>query len=141
MDTQDDTNRHTGGCLCGNLRYEVKAPLKAVGACHCKQCRRWSGHYWASAECPIDKFRITRGADLLSWYVSSDFARRGFCKACGSALFWQADRHETWKDHIAVSAGSLDEPTNLRAEKHIFCQFKGDYYDLSDGLPQESTET
>jgi hypothetical protein len=63
--------------------------------------------------------------------------RRGFCKECGSALFWHPDRHAGRAHRIAVSAGSLRKPTRLRLSEHIFVGDKGDYYDIADGLPQK----
>lgn len=134
-------DRHTGGCLCGAVRFHVKGKLKPIDACHCKQCRRWSGHVWASTGSKLGDLTITKGEDQLAWYISSEFARRGFCKTCGSSLFWHADRAEKWKHNIAIGAGCMDEPTGLSLTKHIFCAYKGDYYELADGLPQEDTET
>ena len=38
---------------------------------------------------------------------------------------------------LAISAGSLDAPTGVVLEKHIFVAEKGDYYPIADGLPQK----
>jgi len=72
-------------------------------------------------------------AGPVAWYAASDMAKRGFCPRCGSFLFWTAHDEDT----ISFSLGSLDEPTGLRLEKHIFTADKGDYYDITDGVPQE----
>ena len=37
------TASHTGGCLCGAVRYTVDVPVTALRACHCKNCQRASG--------------------------------------------------------------------------------------------------
>lgn len=71
------------------------------------------------------------------WYRASDFARRGFCADCGSSLFWQRDG----SDIIDVAAGALDSPTGLRLQGHIFTADKGDYYQITDGLPQDPRES
>jgi len=122
----------TGGCLCGAVRYRLTGPLPGVIACHCSQCRRQSGHYGAYTTVPLDRFQSERDA-ALTWYRSSDWAQRGFCRVCGSVLFWK----RTGEESINVSAGTLDEPTGLTIVEHIFCKDKGDYYDLSDGKPQK----
>ena len=122
---------HTGSCLCGSVSYTVDGPLRGVVACHCSQCRKQSGHYYAATTAPRDSVMI-HGEERLRWYRASAMARRGFCGTCGSALFWQHDE----EDRIASLAGSLDAPTGLAIEKHIYCADKGDYYDLTDGLPQ-----
>ena len=58
--------------------------------------------------------------------------RRGFCSRCGSWLFWEP----LLRDWTSVALGSLDGPTGLALERHIFVAHKGDYYTIGDGLPQ-----
>ncbi len=124
---------HTGSCLCGAISFTIEGELSPPSACHCGQCRKQSGHLWASTSAPEDKLSF-RSRVTLAWYRASDIARRGFCSACGSFLFWQHDDEDT----IAISVGSLDEPTGLKLAQHIFVADKGDYYDISDDLPQRA---
>ena len=128
-----------GRCLCGGIEISFTSLEDEVCHCHCAQCRQWSGHYWASVTCPVDGLSFDKGSDLVKWHRSSDWAKRGFCRKCGSALFYHADKAEGYKDRIAVAAGCLTSPTGLKAAKHIFCANKGDYYDLTDGLPALDT--
>lgn len=128
----------TGQCLCGAVAFHSSAAPEEADACHCSQCRRWSGHYWASVNVPLTSFRVTKGEDRIGWHRSSAEVRRGFCRDCGSALFWQPDRHPDHSHIIAISAGSLAPPTGVRLKKHIFVAGKGDYYDIADGLPQKA---
>jgi hypothetical protein len=119
--------RFRGSCLCGACAYEVHGPLRNVIACHCTQCRKQTGHYLAATNAQLADFRLLR-SDSLRWYRASPRAQRGFCATCGSTLFWQADRRET----ISIAAGSLDGPTGLTTEGHIFCADRGDYYTIPD---------
>ncbi|MCV2445988.1 GFA family protein [Paracoccus sp. DMF] len=127
-----DAVEFTGHCLCGRVRfrgtYDAGHDLKA---CHCSQCRRWSGHVWAAI---LPTSLQIEGEPL--WYRASDVARRGFCGTCGSSLFWQRDG----SDVIDVAAGAIDTPTGLQLQGHIFVADKGDYYDIADGLPQDPGE-
>ena len=123
---------HFGTCLCGEVTFEVKGPLSPPDACHCSQCRRQSGHFWASTDVPREQLTI-RGGEKLTWYRSSERVSRGFCSACGSALFWDAHGHQK----MAVAMGAFDLPTDTRLAKHIFTAYKGDYYEIGDGVPQE----
>ena len=77
-------------------------------------------------------FKLTEDRGL-KWYRSSEVAERGFCKECGSSLFWDDGGEE-----IYICVGSLNEPTGLTIDKHIFVSKKGDYYEISDNLPQFS---
>lgn len=120
----------TGSCLCGAVHFEVDGPLKPPDACHCTQCRKQSGHYWASTDVPSERLTI-RGAENVTWYRSSERVERGFCRVCGSSLFWKPLQ----KDLIAVGMGAFDSPTGTRLALHIFAADKGDYYDITDDLP------
>ena len=122
---------HEGGCLCGQVRYRVTGPLADVIACHCRMCRRTSGHHVAATAAPRECFELTESAGL-AWYCSSETSRRGFCKFCGSSLVWEPN----FADYVAVSAGSLDGPTGLKVARHIFVKDKPDWYEITDGAEQ-----
>lgn len=122
---------HEGSCLCGAVRVEVAGELAAPDACHCRQCRKQSGHFWASTDLPREQVTV-QGSENLTWYQASEKVRRGFCATCGSFLFWDP----IGRPKIAIAMGAFDKPTGTRLEKHIFTADKGDYYDLADGLPQ-----
>jgi hypothetical protein len=118
-----------GACLCGDIAFEVRNPPQSGSACHCIQCRKLSGNYWTSAHV-IDEDLSIEGSPR--WYRSSEKARRGFCGTCGAFLFWKHDD----EDHTSFSLGALDPPTGVKVTRHIFTEFKGDYYDLIDDLPK-----
>jgi len=119
---------NTGGCLCGQVSYQVTGPMRPVVACHCQQCRKASGHHVAATSCARGDIAVSGD---VTWYQSSDTARRGFCGTCGSNLFWDGAGK-----NLSIFAGSLDGTTGLKLIGHIFCAEKGDYYDLVDDLPK-----
>ena len=122
---------HKGSCLCGAVSFEVAGPLPPPDACHCSQCRKHSGHFFASTD--VSRTALTiHGADNLTWFRSSVKVRRGFCSKCGSSLLW--DPLE--KDWTSIAMGAFDMPTDTRLRIHIHVADKGDYYDIGDALPQ-----
>ncbi|MEW5422504.1 GFA family protein [Amorphus sp. 3PC139-8] len=121
----------TGRCECGKVRFEADVVAETVTVCHCSQCRRISGHLWASTRAREDQIRFTE-REGLEWYASSDFAERGFCRVCGSSLFYRM--HD--RPDIAIAAGCLDDTSGLFVEKHIFVKDKGAYYEIPEGEPQ-----
>lgn len=123
--------KHTGGCLCGAVRYHTTARMRDVVACHCGQCQKTHGNFGA--------YSAVENADLvldedrgLAWFASSDKAARGFCRECGASLFWRPG----FASYTAIAAGTLDQPTGLRLVRHIFTDDKPDWYEIADGLEQ-----
>ena len=118
----------TGSCLCGAVAFEMHGPLDDVVACHCTQCRKQTGNYWASTHCADADLKFTR-QDGLKWFASSEDAKRGFCKECGSTLFWKKNG-----DHnTSICLGSIDGPSGLKLGGHIFTKDAGDYYVIAGG--------
>ncbi|MEO0336999.1 MAG: GFA family protein [Pseudomonadota bacterium] len=126
---------HKGSCICGKVRFEVEGDLSPPHACHCSICRKGSGFFGAGADIPRESLKI-EGEEHVTWFQSSDWARRGFCSHCGSNLFFDPiDKSIPW---TGVSMGAFDTKTRVQVKEHIFVKDKGDYYELSDGLPQNS---
>ena len=126
----------SGGCLCGAVRYEVRGPLRPIVMCHCRQCRRTTGHLMAATAARRADFRLLT-ADGLKWYDSSAHARRGFCGNCGAPLFWEA----LGRDYLSIAAGTLDDASGLAIACHIFVADKGAYYEITDPAPQSPDGT
>ncbi len=122
---------HTGSCLCGAVKFEVQGELPGPDACHCAQCRKTSGHYWASTDVERSALKVD-GEFNVAWFRSSEKVQRGFCSTCGASLFWDP----IGKDRIGIAMGAFDAPTATRLALHIFVADKGDYYEIADGLPQ-----
>jgi hypothetical protein len=125
---------YKGSCLCGAVTFEVAGELGPIDACHCTQCRKWSGHFLAGSDVPRSSVTV-EGEENITWYHSSEKVRRGFCRHCGSSLFFDPlDREK--HDWTGISMGALELPTNAKIALHIFVAEKGDYYEITDGLPQ-----
>lgn len=122
---------HKGSCLCGAVKFTLNGEIKAPNACHCSQCRKQTGHYFASTDIALEDLKI-EGAGNIIWFQSSQKARRGFCGTCGSTLFWQP-LHSKF---ASIAMGVFDGPTGTALNLHIFVADKGDYYEIADGLPQ-----
>ncbi len=120
-----------GGCLCGKVRFATTGPLREVVFCHCSQCRRQSGLYFAATSVAEGALRLS-GAEHVTWFAASDFARRGFCATCGTILFWKPNDEPRY----AVLAGAFDHPDCLHPGYHICTAGRPAFYRIEDGLPQ-----
>ena len=118
------------GCLCGSVSFQVPGPAGHVTACHCSQCRKTSGHFSASFDVMEDQVQWLRKGALRE-FLSGGGGARGFCGECGSGLYFRKPGVE-----FSIEAGAVKGPTGGRLTAHIFVADKGDYYDISDGLPQ-----
>lgn len=124
------TEKLNGKCLCGDVQFETGMPHQ-IDVCHCSMCQRWAAGPFVGAD-----FRggvtITRD-DGLAWYDSSDWAKRGFCKNCGSSLFYRLKEDP---DFWAIAAGALSLPAGMSLGKEIFVEEKPDYYAMAGDHPR-----
>ena len=119
-----------GSCNCGSVKWEAEGEMRGVVGCHCSQCRKQTGLYYAATNITNAQLTIA-GEDNISWYQASPDAKRGFCKICGSALFWKPEG----KDYTSILAGSIDGDSGLEIVEHIFVGDKPDWYEITDGKP------
>ena len=119
-----------GRCDCGGVRYSVVGPLRDVYNCHCHRCRRFTGHHMAATATRPESLRLDADGSL-AWYQPAPGIEYGFCRVCGSSLFWRAAAHP---EKIAITAGSLDQPTGLTTTQAWWVAEAGDYHDRPTGL-------
>lgn len=101
----------TGGCQCGAVRYRVHGELTNPHTCHCRMCQKAAGNYFvALAQVRKSDFKLMRGE--VSWFHSSDPARRGFCSRCGTPLLLETVSSPL----INVMLGSLDDPASVKPQ-------------------------
>jgi hypothetical protein len=129
-----ETIRATGGCLCGDIRYEIVKPAIDSGYCHCKMCQRFSGApVIAGPTFPRDGVRFTKGQP--TYYRSSAIAERGFCPRCGSSLTYKPLLRR-WTDWIFIFGGSIDGGFEFPPEWHLGIESHVPWLSIRDDLPR-----
>ena len=121
---------HEAACLCGGVQLRITGPLASIQVCHCGQCRKLSGHYSASFDV-LEALVEWQSRSSLAEFVTPGGGHRGFCTSCGSSLYFRDA-----EGGFSVEAGAVDGPTGASLDSHIFVADKGDYYRITDGLPQ-----
>jgi hypothetical protein len=112
----------TGRCLCGAVEFSATGVETDHHACHCGMCRRWSGGAGLfSAACTGVAFTKT---EHLARYESSRWAERGFCKQCGTTLFYFLKPDQSY--HMSV--GAFDDQAPFVLVREIFIDRKPDGY-------------
>ncbi len=122
----EDQGKTSGRCLCGAVRFHLGAPISSFGACHCDMCRRWTSGPYLATDCGSDVG--FEGEEKITRYRSSDWAERGFCKVCGSSLFYFVIP----TGHYIMSYGSFDQQNGLHMKSQIFVDEKPDGYDFTN---------
>ena len=117
----------SGSCLCGSTGLEAVNISKNIHACHCTMCRKWGGGALLAVDCGAGV--TLKGREDIVVYNSSDWAERGFCKKCGTHLFY---RLKVSNQYI-VPVGMLDlDPEALIFESEIFIDEKPSYYHFAN---------
>jgi hypothetical protein len=123
-----------GGCLCGSVRYEIRAPLGTAEHCHCSMCRKAHGAAFSTnALVATEAFVVTSGAEVIREYQSSTNRKKCFCSKCGSQLFI---RRLDKPAFTVVTLGTIDDDPQVRPERHVFVASKPPWHDIADALPQ-----
>ena len=114
------TTQHSGGCLCGAIRYAISTPVTALRVCHCTHCQKNTGS-GASVNAVVarDDFKITQGAPKRFSTVADSGRKlwRHFCGDCGSPLYAY---REVSPERIVVKAGTLDDTSAMKVTTHIW---------------------
>lgn len=115
-----------GSCLCGAVNISMQVKDNGVGVCHCGMCRRWTGGPLFAIEC--DQGLTLDGETNVSVYASSEWAERGFCKQCGTHLFYRLKDGSLY----AVPPGLLESTDALVFDQQIFIDEKPAYYEFAN---------
>jgi hypothetical protein len=122
-----------GSCLCGAVAYEVDADIGRIVHCHCETCRKTHGSAFSTVSpVPRDKFRFTKGQDMLAAFESSPGKLRKFCARCGSHIVAERPNQPV----VLLRLGCLDTKIEARPSAHIWRSDAANWYDPKDRLPE-----
>ena len=123
-----------GGCTCGEVRYRLDAEPLIVNCCHCTSCQRQTGSAFViNVLIERDRVEVTAGephaVDIPRDDGSSQRVYR--CPSCQIALFSEYGRADVW----FVRAGTLDDPSAVTPDVHIYTRSKLPWVQLPEGVP------
>lgn len=110
-----------GACLCGAVQFSAIVRTPSISTCHCKMCRRWSTSPFMAVTGSQVAFK---GEENVARFRSSKWAERGFCKQCGTNLFY----HLVASDDYQMAAGAFDDDDGFRLSLQVFIDDKPDFY-------------
>jgi hypothetical protein len=126
----------TGGCVCGQLTYEISGGPKVCLSCHCTFSQRLSGsaystiaYYYNSQVSLLGEFREYE-------HRSDETGRTAVlksCPGCGVTVVYAPAARPGW---IAVTLGSMDDNSHLRVERHVWIRSKQARTEIPDDVDQ-----
>jgi hypothetical protein len=115
-----------GRCLCGKVGVTAKAVTLEVHACHCNMCQLWNGGPTMSVHCGTEVSFTNE--QLISIYPSCSWAELGFCKNCGSHLFYRS----TENGEYIIQTGTFDSADGFLLNQQIFVDEKPAFYSFAN---------
>ena len=116
------THPFSGGCLCGDVRYECKSAPAFAYYCHCTDCQKASGTaFHTGLLVSRDDFTVTSG-EAKTWSRPSDAGNtvtHAFCGNCGAQLYVYSS---AGPERLSIKAGSLDDTSWIKPELQIWTQ-------------------
>lgn len=123
-----------GGCACGSLRYRLNGEPLIVHCCHCLNCQRQTGSAFViNVVIETDRVELVSGEPSTVDVPRDDgSAQRIYrCAGCQVAVFSEY----TWPQLRFVRAGTLDDPSSVSPDVHIFTRSKLPWVELPAGVP------
>ncbi|MBD0267972.1 MAG: GFA family protein [Cyanobacteria bacterium Co-bin8] len=125
---------YTGGCQCGQIRYEIRAEPLTLYACHCKECQKQSSSaFGMSMSVPRAAVVILQGQPK-EWKRVSDSGREVsclFCPECGTRLFHNPARNSEISN---VKPGTLDDTSWLKPAGNLWTRSAQKWIILDENL-------
>jgi hypothetical protein len=121
---------HTGRCYCGAVEIEARGAPLDMGYCHCSNCRRYSGAPASAFTLwKIDNVKVTKGAEFLGKFKSSEISDRRYCTKCGAHVMI---------DHPTL--GLIDVrsaiPATITFKPTVHLNYEEKVLSIRDGLPK-----
>ena len=111
-----------GKCLCGAVTVSTELKAPSVGACHCRMCRTWGGGPFMTLDAPGGV--TISGEEHVGNFVSSHWAERGFCRQCGTHLYYRLKQNQQY----FLPAGLFDLDDSVKFDHQVFVDERPAFY-------------
>jgi hypothetical protein len=123
-----------GGCACGEVRYRLTSDPLFVHCCHCLNCQRQTGSAFViNLLIEADRVEVLAGDPQPVDVSRDDGSKQRIyrCPTCQVAVFSEYG----WPELLFVRGGTLDEPSEVTPDVHIFTKSKLPWITLPESVP------
>ena len=123
-----------GGCSCGTVRYRLTSEPMFVHCCHCLNCQRQTGSAFViNLLIEADRVELLSGEPEPVDVPRDDGSNQRIhrCPDCQVAVYSEYGRPEV----RFVRGGTLDEPSSVAPDVHIFIRSKLPWVTLPEDVP------
>ena len=128
-----------GGCMCGSVKFHITEPFKMVQNCHCTRCRRArAAAHATNGFTSIDGVTFLQAEDNLGFFKVADakYFAQVFCNTCGSKM----PRRDEGRQIVVIPFGALDDDPEVQPIRHIYTDYKANWYEITDDIPTYGEE-
>ena len=128
------SDKVTGGCQCGAVRYECSEGPIMAGHCQCTNCQKFTGTGHAT-NMAFSKEAFTVSGEVSSYEYTADSGNtmhRYFCPKCGSPVYGDSSGNPA---ALMVRVGSLDDPSIFEANFIVYTSSAQDWDHLDASIP------
>lgn len=125
------TTPYTGGCACGEIRYEAGSQPIFENHCQCIDCQKRSGTGHGSYLTFAQRADVKISGEATTWHVAADSGNEkahAFCPTCGTPVYLT---FLAMPDVIAIHAASLDDPSRFNP-RAVTYGIRGPAWDRTD---------
>ncbi len=132
---------HEGGCLCGEVRYQVTGEPIISGVCHCKKCQLRTGSafgvsfYFKETQVKIIKGNLTSYKYHLE--ESGRWIRTEFCPICGTTVTYTTG---FFPGSRSITGGTLDNPNCFKISAHYWTRSAHQWMVYPEDVPKYLTQ-
>ena len=125
-----------GGCLCGDIRYEIASKYLNAMNCYCEMCRKAHGGAFSThIVVRPEQLSWPQGKHLLTPYQSSATGLREFCPSCGTHLLVHG---QSGDGALGIPAGTVDGKPDLTLIGHMYTAELVPWHHITDDRPQHA---
>ncbi|WP_299496564.1 GFA family protein [uncultured Shewanella sp.] len=124
---------YTGSCLCQAVKFDINGEFEQFFLCHCQYCQKDTGSAHAANLFSSSASLVWRQGQgmITTFHLPGTRHVKSFCHICGSAL----PNLQMEGQLLAVPAGSLDEPLEVKPNAHLFGSSSAAWYKELAELP------